>query len=55
MTQDVSKVDQLSEVFHYVKIENDESEKHCELNICETLPLSQLLLTKLLRGWSVSL
>ncbi|XP_042308882.1 zinc finger MYM-type protein 1-like isoform X2 [Sceloporus undulatus] len=35
-TQDVSKVDQLSEVFRYVKIENDQSGKPCKLNICET-------------------
>lgn len=35
-TQDVSKVDQLSKVYRYVKIENDEFGKPRELNICET-------------------
>ncbi|XP_046684857.1 zinc finger MYM-type protein 1-like [Homalodisca vitripennis] len=35
-TQDVSKVDQLSEVFRYVKIDHDQLGKPCELRICET-------------------
>ncbi|XP_046686683.1 zinc finger MYM-type protein 1-like [Homalodisca vitripennis] len=33
-TQDVSKVDQLSEVFRYVKIDHDQLGKPCELRIC---------------------
>ena len=34
-TQDASKIDQLSEVFCYVKIVNDGNGKSCELKICE--------------------
>lgn len=34
-TQDVSKIDQLSEVFHYIQVINNDSGKPSELNICE--------------------